>query len=123
MKKTISITFLELEKLLKKREFLFGLLMSLVMGGGMAYGAYAFPDSVRRSYSHLRAALDGVWVVGGHREGDPDLYDLWVCHRRHRGDDHLCAQQHDYAFYLSDCAVLGDARHPPDDGAEDSGAG
>ena len=45
MKKTISITFLELEKLLKKREFLFGLLMSLVMGGGMAYGAYAFPES------------------------------------------------------------------------------
>ena len=45
MKKTISITFLELEKLLKKREFMFGLLMSLVMGGGMAYGAYAFPES------------------------------------------------------------------------------
>ncbi len=45
MKKTISITLLELAKLLKKREFLFGLLMVLVMGGGMAYGAYAFPDS------------------------------------------------------------------------------
>lgn len=45
MKKTISITLLELAKLLKKREFLLGLIMVLVMAGGMAYGAYAFPDS------------------------------------------------------------------------------
>ena len=45
MKKTIRITFLELAKILKKREFLSGLIMVLVMGGGMTYGAYAFPDS------------------------------------------------------------------------------
>ena len=45
MKKTISIILLELAKLLKKREFLLGLIMVLVMSGGMAYGAYAFPDS------------------------------------------------------------------------------
>ena len=45
MKRTISITFLELAKLLKKREFLIGLLMVLVMDGGMVYGAYRFPDS------------------------------------------------------------------------------
>ena len=36
---------LELTKILKKREFLFGLIMVLIMGGGMTYGAYAFPDS------------------------------------------------------------------------------
>lgn len=45
MKKTISITLLELAKLLKKREFLLGLIMVLLMDGGMTYGAYAFPDS------------------------------------------------------------------------------
>lgn len=45
MKKIISITLLELAKLLKKREFLSGLIMVLIMGGGMTYGAYAFPDS------------------------------------------------------------------------------
>lgn len=45
MKKTISITFLELAKLLKKKEFLPGLIMVLVMGGGMAFGAYRFPES------------------------------------------------------------------------------
>ena len=45
MKRTISITLLELEKILKKREFLLGLIMVMVMGGGMAYGAYAFPES------------------------------------------------------------------------------
>ena len=45
MKKIISITLLELAKLLKKREFLLGLIMVLVMGGGMTYGAYVFPDS------------------------------------------------------------------------------
>lgn len=45
MKRTISITLLELTKLLKKREFLLGLIMVLVLGGGMTYGAYAFPDS------------------------------------------------------------------------------
>ncbi|MCI8491075.1 MAG: hypothetical protein HFJ04_12705 [Lachnospiraceae bacterium] len=45
MKKTINITMLELAKLLKKREFLLGLIMVLVMGGGMAYGACVFPDS------------------------------------------------------------------------------
>lgn len=45
MKKTINITFLELKKLLEKREFLIGLIMVLVLGGGMAYGAYTFPDS------------------------------------------------------------------------------
>lgn len=45
MKKTVSITLLELAKLLKKREFLLGLIMVLVMGGGMTYGAYVFPDS------------------------------------------------------------------------------
>ena len=45
MKKTINITFLELAKLLKKREFLFGLILVLAMGAGMAYSAYRFPDS------------------------------------------------------------------------------
>jgi len=45
MKKTIDITLLELVKLLKKREFSLGLIMVLVMGGGMTYGAYMFPDS------------------------------------------------------------------------------
>lgn len=45
MKKTISITLLELAKILKKREFLLGLIMVLIMSGGMTYGAYAFPDS------------------------------------------------------------------------------
>ncbi len=45
MKKTVGITLLELVKSLKKKEFLLGLLMVLVMGGGMAYGAYMFPDS------------------------------------------------------------------------------
>ena len=45
MKKTMSITFLEVAKLLKKSEFLIGLILVLVMGGGMAYGAYRFPDS------------------------------------------------------------------------------
>lgn len=45
MKKTINITLLELAKLLKKREFLLGLIMVFLMGGGMAYGAYVFPDS------------------------------------------------------------------------------
>ena len=45
MKKTIHITLLEFEKLWKKREFQLGLIMVLVMGGGMAYGAYTFPES------------------------------------------------------------------------------
>lgn len=45
MKKTINIAWLESAKLLKKREFLFGLILVLVMGGGMAYGAFAYPDS------------------------------------------------------------------------------
>ena len=45
MKKTMSITFLEVTKLLKKSEFLIGLILVLVMGGGMTYGAYRFPDS------------------------------------------------------------------------------
>jgi len=45
MKRTIDITLVELEKLLKKREFLLGLIMVLVMGGGMTYGAYTFPNS------------------------------------------------------------------------------
>lgn len=45
MKKTISITLLELAKLLKKREFLLGLIMVLVVDGGMIYAAYAFPNS------------------------------------------------------------------------------
>lgn len=45
MKRIINITLLELTKLLKKREFLLGLIMVLVMGAGMTYGAYAFPDS------------------------------------------------------------------------------
>lgn len=45
MKKTINITVLELKKILEKREFLIGLIMVLVLGGGMAYGAYTFPDS------------------------------------------------------------------------------
>lgn len=45
MKKIIRITLLELVKLLKKREFLLGLIMVLVMGGGMTYGAYVFPES------------------------------------------------------------------------------
>ena len=45
MKKTIDITLLELVKLLKKREFLLGLIMVLIMGGGMTYGAYTFPES------------------------------------------------------------------------------
>ncbi|MCI8300772.1 MAG: hypothetical protein HFI69_10560 [Lachnospiraceae bacterium] len=45
MKKTINITLLEFTKLLKKREFLLGLLMAMIMGGGMTYGAYSFPDS------------------------------------------------------------------------------
>lgn len=45
MKRTMNITLLELVKILKKREFFFGLIMVLVMGGGMAYGAYMFPDS------------------------------------------------------------------------------
>ena len=45
MKKTVNITQLELIKLLKKREFPLGLIMALIMGGGMAYGAYMFPES------------------------------------------------------------------------------
>ena len=45
MEKTVGITLLELVKLLKKKEFQLGLLMVLIMGGGMAYGAYMFPDS------------------------------------------------------------------------------
>ncbi|MCI9423116.1 MAG: hypothetical protein HFG81_10450 [Dorea sp.] len=45
MKKTMDISLLELVKLLKKREFLLGLIMVLIMGGGMTYGAYMFPDS------------------------------------------------------------------------------
>ena len=45
MKKTVNITQLELTKLLKKREFPLGLIMALIMGGGMAYGAYMFPES------------------------------------------------------------------------------
>ncbi len=45
MKRTIDITLVELEKLLKKREFLLGLIMVLVMSGGMTYGAYKFPNS------------------------------------------------------------------------------
>lgn len=45
MKRTMDITLLELVKLLKKREFLFGLIMVLVMGGGMTYGSYQFPTS------------------------------------------------------------------------------
>ena len=45
MKNTMDITLLELVKVLKKREFLLGLIMVLVMGGGMVYGAYTFPDS------------------------------------------------------------------------------
>ena len=45
MKRTIGITLLEFVKLVKKREFLIGLGLVLVMGGGMVYGAYSFPDS------------------------------------------------------------------------------
>ena len=45
MKKTMNITLLEMTKLLKKREFPFGLIMVLIMGGGMTYGAYAYPES------------------------------------------------------------------------------
>lgn len=45
MKKTIDVTMLEFVKLLRKREFLLGLILVLVMGGGMAYGAYTFPES------------------------------------------------------------------------------
>ena len=45
MKKTMSITLLESAKLLRKREFLLGLAMVFLMGGGMVYGAYMFPDS------------------------------------------------------------------------------
>ena len=45
MKKTMDISLLELVKLLKKREFLLGLIMVLIMGGGMTYGVYSFPDS------------------------------------------------------------------------------
>lgn len=45
MKRTTKIALLEFAKLLKKREFRIGLVMVLVMGGGMAYGAYTFPDS------------------------------------------------------------------------------
>lgn len=54
MKRTISITFLELAKLLKKREFLFGLLMVLVMDGGMTYGAYRFPVPHIFSHQYMR---------------------------------------------------------------------
>lgn len=45
MKRIISITLLELAKILKKREFLIGLLMVLVLDGGMVYGAYASPEN------------------------------------------------------------------------------
>lgn len=45
MNRTINIAMLEVAKLLKKREFLLGLIMILVMGGGMTYGAYVFPTS------------------------------------------------------------------------------
>ncbi len=45
MKRTIGITMLEFVKLVKKREFLIGLGLVVVMGGGMVYGAYSFPDS------------------------------------------------------------------------------
>ena len=45
MKRIMDITLLELAKLLKKREFLLGLIMVIVMGGGMVYGAYTFPTS------------------------------------------------------------------------------
>ena len=38
MKKTMSITLLESAKLLRKREFLLGLAMVFLMGGGMEIG-------------------------------------------------------------------------------------
>ncbi|SEM54156.1 hypothetical protein SAMN04487770_1457 [Butyrivibrio sp. ob235] len=49
MKKIISITGLEFIKLVKKKEFLWGLIMVLVMGSGMVYGAFKFPDSFKTS--------------------------------------------------------------------------
>lgn len=45
MKEMVRITILELKKLLKKRGFIFGLLIVFVMGCGMTYGAYIFPKS------------------------------------------------------------------------------
>ena len=45
MKAMVRITILELKKLLKKKGFIFGLLLVFLMGCGMTYGAYIFPKS------------------------------------------------------------------------------
>ena len=45
MKSMARITMLELNKLIKKREFFVGILLILIMGCGMTYGAYRFPHS------------------------------------------------------------------------------
>ena len=45
MKKMARITMLELSKLVKKKEFFVGILLILIMGCGMTYGAYVFPNS------------------------------------------------------------------------------
>lgn len=45
MKSMARITKLELGKLTKKKEFFVGILLILLMGCGMTYGAYIFPDS------------------------------------------------------------------------------
>lgn len=45
MKRVIDVSLLELVKVLKKAEFMYGLLGLGVLGLGMAYGAYMYPDS------------------------------------------------------------------------------
>ncbi len=49
MKRIINIAILEFLKVLKRKEFLYGLLMVLIMGGGMTYGAYKYPESFKTS--------------------------------------------------------------------------
>ena len=63
MKKTINITFLELKKLLEKREFLIGLIMVLVLGGGMAYGAYTFPGFLNTTITPFIYLIVLFWVM------------------------------------------------------------
>ena len=63
MKKTINITFLELKKLLEKREFLIGLIMVLVLGGGMAYGAYTFPRFLNTTITPFIYLIVLFWVM------------------------------------------------------------
>lgn len=45
MERMMNISLIELKKIIRKKEFFIGVLMILIMGGGMTYGAYIFPNN------------------------------------------------------------------------------